>query len=75
VAETEQDYDSPEDWPDSLDARTEDQLSIAHRLGSWKTIVSFAFAALVILFVAPMMKRSMRCPCVALQRSSTSRGS
>lgn len=38
-----------EEWNEPSDQQAEDALSIGHRLGDWKTIVSFAFAILLIV--------------------------
>lgn len=40
-----------EDWSEPTDQQAEQQLAIGRRLTNWKTVVSFGFAALVIVFV------------------------
>jgi glycosyltransferase 2 family protein len=52
VAATETRYQDNDDWVEQSEQQAEEQLSIGRRLGDWKTIVSFAFAALVIVVVA-----------------------
>lgn len=52
LAASEPSTDIDIDVPDEpTDEQAEESLSIAHRMGDWKTIVSFGFAVLVLIFV------------------------
>ena len=43
--------DQSQDWEEPSDQQAEQALAIGSRLGNWKTVVSFGFAALVIAIV------------------------
>lgn len=52
VAATDTDFDgASERWEEPTEHHVEEELSIGHRLGNWKSLASFGFAVLVIAFV------------------------